>query len=659
MKGQSMLVSFSEFKFFQSFRVPVEQADDLRFMVSYENELGQEVYINDAILKDISVTGLGFITNERIAVGDELNISLQLRKVHLDLTGSVVRAFPSGVDDDSIIYGVELDTEHKMKKFLGQYISSFSVERLKDTLTDMVVKERYTKATDGFEMFSLLLSLFKDITHFGDKDGFLDSMVEEVVRILNGQRASIFLINPETNELEAISALGVKKDGFKFDYRLGIAGCVFTTGVALNIDINKDSTRFNNQFDEIFGFKTKSIICHPIHNGEDKIIGVIEVINKRNEDRFTVDDEKTMKVLALVFSAVFHNYNPISEISQIRRFSTPFDRKNAIIGKTAHVNSLRNTIIKTKDLDAPVLIHGENGVGKKLLANIIHQEGNRGLKPFDIVDCSEKKSAKLNQALWGENIEDSRFITCQGGTLFLHELNLLDLTTQEKIIQTLKHRRVPGSKISLDVRIVASSSEDLGSLVAQGLFNQELYEYISRIYINIDPLRRRSGDIPDLVDYFLKIECQKQGLLLKTFSQKAMDKLVSYDWPGNIQELKLCIERAVLYNPKSHIIPNVDLENSATPLLDINIKKRMFGNLPHVGDFNINLKDRVAIVEREMILAEIKRNNGNKSKAAKSMGISREALRKKLLISSKIMDHLEKTSNIEFTESLEELKDVA
>ena len=191
-----MLMSFSEFKFFQSFRLPVEQADDLRFMVSTDNELGQQVYINDAILKDISVTGLGFITNERIAVGDELNISLQLRKVHLDLTGSVVRAFPSGVDQDSIIYGVELDTEHKMKKFLGQYISSFSVERLKDTLTDMVVKERYTKASDGFEMFPLLLSLFKDITHFGDKDGFLDSMVEEVVRILNGQRASIFLINP-------------------------------------------------------------------------------------------------------------------------------------------------------------------------------------------------------------------------------------------------------------------------------------------------------------------------------------------------------------------------------------------------------------------------------------------------------------------------------
>src|SRR5690606_9066374 len=98
------------------------------------------------------------------------------------------------------------------------------------------LKERYAKASDGLEMFSLLLSLFKDITHYGDKEGFLESMLEEVVRIMNATRASIFLINPDTNELEAVCALGVEKQQLKFDYRLGIAGSVFTTGVALNID---------------------------------------------------------------------------------------------------------------------------------------------------------------------------------------------------------------------------------------------------------------------------------------------------------------------------------------------------------------------------------------------------------------------------------------
>jgi two-component system response regulator HydG len=108
-----------------------------------------------------------------------------------------------------------------------------------------------------------------------------------------------------------------------------------------------------------------------------------------------------------------------------------------------------------------------------------------------------------------------------------------------------------------------------------------------------------------------------------------------------VKELRTMVERSVLYNPKAHVISDIDLETSASPLVDKQVKQRMFGDLPFVGDFHISLKDRLAVVEREMIIAEIKRCNGNKSKAAKEMGISREALRKKLLISREVLDSLE------------------
>ncbi|MCR9206187.1 MAG: PilZ domain-containing protein, partial [Halobacteriovoraceae bacterium] len=271
-----MLASFSEFKFYQSFRIPVEKADNLRFLVEKETSVGKNEYIEDGTLIDISLTGLGFSTCERISVGTELVISLQFKKYHLDLTGRVVRAFCNAIDDEEIVYGIEIDEEPKINKFLQQFVMSFSTERLKDCLVDSALKDRYTKASDGFEMFSLLLSLFKDITHFGDKEGFLESMLEEVVRVMNAHRSSVFLINPDTNELEAVAALGIEKNTLKFDYRLGIAGSVFTTGVALNIDTISDKTRFNDFFDKKFKFETRSIICHPIHNREDKIIGVIE-----------------------------------------------------------------------------------------------------------------------------------------------------------------------------------------------------------------------------------------------------------------------------------------------------------------------------------------------------------------------------------------------
>ncbi len=631
-----MLTSFSEFKFYQSFRIPVEKADNLRFLIQKENELGKFEYINDGTLEDISVTGLGFSTKERISVGQELSISLQFKKYHLDLTGRVVRAFTNSLEDCEIIYGVEIDEEKGLGKFLEHYVMSFSSDRLKDCLIDSALKERYTKASDGFEMFSLLLSLFKDINQFGDKDGFIDNMLEEVVRIMNAQRATIFLINPDTNELEAISALGVDKSVLKFDYRLGIAGSVFTTGVALNIDTINQSTRFNDNFDKKLEFETKCIICHPIHNREDKIIGVIEVINKRNQDRFTVDDEKTMKVLTLIFSSVFHKYDPISESSQIRRFSQPFDRKHALIGKTPQMASLRNSIIKMKDIDAPVLITGESGTGKSLYAQILHNEGQRGLKTYEYIDCNNKDMVSLSNELWGEEENECKLTKCQGGTLYLKNITKLPLEYQSKLASILHDGGLPGGRVTLDIRIITSCSDDIGQMVDNGEFDRSLYEYINKAHIHIEPLRRRADDVEHLVDYFLKIECKQQGLLLKNFAPKAMDQLTQYDWPGNVAELKKSVERAVLYNPKAHIITDLDLGSSASPLVDIGSKQRMFGDVPFVSDFNIPLKDRLALVEREMILAEIKRNNGNKSKAAKEMGISREALRKKLLISDEV-----------------------
>ena len=164
---------------------------------------------------------------------------------------------------------------------------------------------------------------------------------------------------------------------------------------------------------------------------------------------------------------------------------------------------------------------------------------------------------------------------------------------------------------------------------------------LNQVYTFIEPLRRRAADIPLLIDYFLKEECQRQGLLLKNFSPEVVDKFVEYDWPGNIEELRVAIERAVLYNPRTHIITKTDVASNASPLFNLSIKRRLLGSIPHLSDFEISLKDRMALVERELILAELRRHNDNRSKAAKSMGISREALRKKMLTSTKILESIE------------------
>jgi Nif-specific regulatory protein len=199
-----------------------------------------------------------------------------------------------------------------------------------------------------------------------------------------------------------VAAIGVEKEVLKFDYRKGIAGSVFTTGVSLNIDTKNDKVRFSEDMDKVTGYDTRSIICSPIYNREDKIIGVIEVLNKRNEDRFTVEDEKTMKVLALIVSSVFHNYNPISEKTLIRRFSAPYDREFAWIGRSSQTSDIRKAMVKLKDLETPVLVCGEAGVGKKLFARILHAEGKKGLCPYFVVSCKGVDESDLKKTIFGD-----------------------------------------------------------------------------------------------------------------------------------------------------------------------------------------------------------------------------------------------------------------
>ncbi len=641
-----MLSSFSEFKFFQSFRVPVRPGDDLRFLVEITDEMGNTRYLEDASLLDISVTGLGLKTKERISVGSNLSISLQLRKNHLDLEGTVVRAFSNTLEEEQVIYGVEIEADSKISKFIEQYISSFSVERLKECLIESAVGERYSKVSDGLEMFSLLLSLFQDITKFGDRDGFVDTLLEEVVRILGGGRATIFLINPDSNELEAVNALGANKDKLRFDYRMGVAGSVFTSGIALNVDVISDQPHFHSVSDQKQGPETRSIICYPLHNREEKVIGVIEILNKRNQDRFSADDEKIMKVVSLIFSAVFHDFNPIGEKSSVRRFSAPQDRKNALLGKTPHIASLRNSIIKLKDLDYPLLVSGEEGVGKTLYSQIIHNEGRRGIHPLELIDCRVKDLAVIETELFGPEESLCKLTRSRGGSVILKNIDALSYEHQERLWKVIKDARLPRGNTEINCRFIATTTQDLGKLVDEGVFLKDLHQFLGKTYVHIEPLRRRIDDLKYFINYFLKVECQKKGFLIKSISPRLLEKLKEYEWPGNIGELVTCIERAVIYNPKNHIISELEFDSGASPLLDISRHKRRFGDIPHVHDHSIVLKDRLCLIEREMILAEIKRCNGNKSKAAKEMGISREALRKKLIASDEVLMALGESAKV-------------
>lgn len=632
-----MLSSLSEFKFFQAFRIPIEEADQVRFLVEQKMGFDHYEYLSDVKIVDISLDGLGMASTQQLSIGQELRFSIQFKKIVIDIEGKVVRAFTGGMVGGQVVYGVALEEEGQdMKRFLQKYIFSLGPERLRDCLASLSLTDHYSRLGEGIELFTLIIAIFQDLAKFADQAEFLPLLLQEVVRILQAERASILLIHPESNELRAVATLGVAKEELQFNYRQGIAGSVFTTGISLNIDIVHDQVRSSLKGKGGLGPEVKSVICYPIHNSHDKAIGVIEVVNKRNKERFSIDDEEAMHILSLIFGVIFRMYHPFSANSQVRGFSTPFDREYAIIGKSTIIKKLRKSIGKLQDITTPVLIQGERGAGKTLLAQVVHFEGKRGIHELEIIDCLHLSEQEVEEKLFGQQ---GILLKMQGGTVVIKNGHQLSLPLQNELVDLLVKGSFPDSDTPFNFRLFITSCEDLEQKVAERAFNPKLFDYFSKAFIEIPPLRERKEDIEGLVNYFLKMECRHQGLLLKAFDSVLMETFREYEWPGNIGELRNYVVRAVIANPESHIISQLD--DLAMPKIKRGLSGlKLFNDIPFVAQLDLSLKDRTLLIERRIIEIEIKRLKGNKSKAAQVMGISREALRKKLLHSQKVLDRL-------------------
>jgi len=636
-----MIRSFNEFRFFKSFRIPVESSDDIQFIAEADgnpySERGET--LNDAKLMDVSVTGLGFKSKIGMSVGADVTMSINYKKLRFDINGRVVRVMNDQHQVDHFIYGVDIaegEDRNRMKRFLAQLINYFQPERLKECLRDLALAEKYADMDEGFEILSLLVSLYRDIGHYSQKEGFVTSLLEEAARVVNSQRAVIYLINSEKNELEAREAFGFNdgKQALHFDFRQGVMGQVFTTGFSLNLDGSSEQLRF---LEKDYPARISSVAAYPLHNAQDKVIGVLQLENKRGDERFNIEDEKVLKVFSLVFSSFYSEYNPVSEKSLVRRFSAPQARSVIFIGRSEATTELRKTITKLKDSNFPLVIKGEKGVGKSLYARILHVEGVRSDKDFEAVPCSGITEELLDQELFGSKETIGLFARCSGGTICLEEITSMPMSIQIKLLKFI-NAPAEDKNSQVQFRLMFTTSCDLDMAIRENKLHPELYQYMSQFVVQIKSLKERRKDIGDLLDYYLLRECKTHGYLPKVLSDDLRDKFMEYSWPGNVMELKQAMSRLVMYNSKQHVI--VDADDDILPVVEQTLTPSISGSIPFVNDWKVVLKDRVLMVEREMIFAEIKRCKGNKSKAANEMGISREALRKKMMASDEVYSRL-------------------
>jgi DNA-binding NtrC family response regulator len=339
-----------------------------------------------------------------------------------------------------------------------------------------------------------------------------------------------------------------------------------------------------------------------------------------------------LEELKLLIDKALENRKMKFEILRLQRIKCEEDYFGEMIGMGSAFDELKGFILKVaKAPKTPILIQGESGVGKELVANAIHQNSDRAGKPFLKVNCSAIPDTLLESELFGyekgafTDAKQSRkglFELADGGTLFLDEIGDMKPDIQPKILRVIEYqnfRKIGGSRdIQVDVRIITATNRDLKTMVEKGLFRDDLYYRLKVMTINVPPLRERREDIIPIVDALIKNYNRIFGKNIKGVSDEAMSLLYNYHWPGNIRELKNVIERACILSSSEIILP------SHLPEELKNIKRELKG-LEIQGDLK-SLQD----VERNHIMRILREVSGNKSSAAKILGISRLTLREKM-----------------------------
>ena len=344
-----------------------------------------------------------------------------------------------------------------------------------------------------------------------------------------------------------------------------------------------------------------------IKNGaHDYLVKPFEVENVENIVARAIKKKKLLKEIILLKQ----------EVGQCRPLES-------MVGRTPEMQNVLQLIATVAPSDGTVLIQGESGTGKELVARAIHDQSGRAQNPFVVINCGAIPSTLMESELFGHRrgAFTGASADCAGkleiantGTVFLDDIDSLSIKMQAKLLRVIQQKefeRIGTHRIiKADIRIIASSNQDLLSLVEQNHFRQDLYYRLNVLPIALPPLRERMADIPLLLDHFLRAYAKRRGGAVKRLTPAAVDHLSAYHWPGNVRELENFVERICTINPKAP---------SAWPISPLWRSSAPRGR-------NFSLREAVQAFEKQYIQGVLAATNGNKTDAARRLGIHRNTL---------------------------------
>ncbi len=462
----------------------------------------------------------------------------------------------------------------------------------------------------------------------------LEQMAETSTRLLRAERASIFLWDKPNRLLVGRPALGVAGGELRIPDDRGIVGQVVKSGQPRRVDeeIKQEQQEIDRAVDMQLEFQTRTLLCVPLRGRKGEILGAFEMINKI-DGNFTADDQDALIELACHAATALENTKEVEQLLSTRKQMADHAAQGVkLIGESPAIEALRSTIRRVADTDLAILILGENGTGKEVVAQLVHYLSARRDEPFVAVNCAALTETLLESELFGHEkgaftdaheARAGKFEFASGGTLFLDEIGDLSRGGQAKLLRVLEEKivvRVGGSQpIHTDARVLAATNQDLATMVREKKFREDLFFRLNVVTLDLPPLRDRGDDILLLAEHFLADFCAKARRRPPKFTAEAKKRLRTHTWPGNVRELRNLMERLAYLSEGEKI----DVDELAFILSP---GEGSYGMVP----MDLPLSEATQRFQAEYIQKHIDQVRGHISDAAKRMGMHRSNLYRKM-----------------------------
>jgi Nif-specific regulatory protein len=483
---------------------------------------------------------------------------------------------------------------------------------------------------------NLLFELSKKLDWHQDLDDILDPILETMTKHMNMQKGAITFINREKQEIILTKGFGFSPDQIqKGKYKLGegITGLVAQKGEPLIIPKISEEPQFLNKTNSRKIKDDISFICVPIMY-KNEVIGTLSADKLYDHVDSLETDINLLSIIAFMIGEAVSNYRLQQEQEHESVYQLKEENKrlveqlkqkfhlSQIIGKSKAMQFVFDMIDKIRNSSTNVLLLGESGVGKELVANAIHYNSIRADKPFVKINCAALPTNLIESELFGytegaftgaTKSKKGKFEIANGGSIFLDEIGEMPLETQAKLLRVIQEKEInpigDTNSIKVDVTIIAATNSNLEQMIAEKKFREDLYYRLNVFPILIPPLRKRKTDIMLLIDHFIEKYSIEYNKPIKRISTTAIDLLHLYHWPGNVRELQNCMQRAILLSEEGvirsyHLPPTLQTPKETQTSVDKGLIKSLEN------------------LEKELIIEALKESRSNMSEAARILQVT-------------------------------------